>query len=152
MSDYISRLMLESDLDEVIKLVQGASDFAWTPQNIQQSYLSDNDESFVFTLADEAELLGYAVIHTVLDESQLLNIAIRKDQQGRGLGILFLQQLIKHSRQHNQSSLALEVRASNAPAISLYEKYGFQKNGTRKAYYKAVSGREDAWLYSLSLS
>lgn len=152
MSDYISRLMLQTDLHEVIKLVQGTSDFAWTAQNIQQSYLSANDESFVLAQADGAELLGYAVIHTVLDESQLLNIAIKKDKQGMGLGTLFLQQLIEHVRQRNQSILALEVRASNAPAISLYEKYGFKKNGTRKAYYKAVDGREDAWLYSLSLS
>ena len=152
MADHVCRLMLESDLDAVIKLVQGAGDFAWSPQNIQQSFMSVHDESFVLSMTDKPELLGYAVIHSVLDESHLLNIAIRKDQQGRGLGSIFLKELIAHVRQRNQASLALEVRATNMRAISLYEKYGFQKDGVRTAYYKAADGREDAWLYSLPLS
>lgn len=151
MSDYNCRLMLEADLDEVVDLVQKAGDFAWSSQNIQESLLSINDKSFVLNAVNGGVVLGYAVIHTVLDESQLLNIAIKKQEQAKGLGGQFLQQLIDLLKSQHQSSLLLEVRASNTKAIKLYEKLGFNRSGIRKAYYPLENDREDAWLYSLSL-
>ncbi|PCJ39493.1 MAG: ribosomal-protein-alanine N-acetyltransferase [SAR86 cluster bacterium] len=155
MSNYICRLMQEADLNEVIELVQQAGDFAWSPKNIQESVLSSNDKSFVLSAASGSKntgiVLGYAVIHTVLDESHLLNIVIKKKAQGKGLGDYLLQQLIDFVKAQNQHLFLLEVRASNSKAIKLYENVGFKRNGIRKAYYPAETGREDAWLYSLSL-
>ena len=151
MSDYNCRLMLETELDDVVDLVQKAGDFAWSPQNIQESLLSINDQSFVLTTVTSSVVIGYSVIHTVLDESQLLNIVIKKQEQAKGLGWIFLQQLIELLKSQHQSSLLLEVRASNTKAIKLYEKFGFNRSGIRKAYYPLKNDREDAWLYSLSL-
>jgi [ribosomal protein S18]-alanine N-acetyltransferase len=151
MTDYICRFMQEADLSEVVDLVQGASDFAWSLQSIRQSLLSNNDNSFVLCSMGGLDILAYAVIHKVLDESHLLNIVIKKEEQGRGLGAYFLKQLIKTEKDQNQHSLLLEVRASNVIAIKLYESIGFQLDGTRKDYYPRASGREDARLYSLSL-
>lgn len=151
MTDYICRLMRESDINRVVDLVRGASDFAWSHQNIQDSFLSTNDNSFVLTSKSNGDVFAYAVIHNVLDESHLLNIVIKKELQGRGLGLYFLQQLIKFLKDQKQASLLLEVRASNSIAIKLYESVGFHQNGARKAYYPGDTGREDAWLYSLSL-
>lgn len=151
MSDYNCRLMLETDLDDVVALVKKADDFAWSSQNIQESFYSINDKSFVLSTTTNIEVLGYAVIHTVLGESQLLYIAIKKQQQAKGLGEQFLQQLIELLKSQQQSSLLLEVRASNAKAIRLYEKLGFNRSGIRKAYYPLGNAKEDACLYSLSL-
>ena len=156
MSDYICRLMQQSELDEVAQLVKKAGDFAWSPLIIQLSFFSPNDNSFVLSTMNvgainESAVLGYAVIHTVLDESHLLNIVIKKQNQSKGLGTNFLKQLINVVKQKNQKSLLLEVRSSNAKAIKLYEKFGFKRSGIRKAYYPIEKGREDAWLYSLSL-
>jgi [ribosomal protein S18]-alanine N-acetyltransferase len=152
MAEYNCRLMQEADLNEVIDLVQSASEFAWSPQNIKESFLSKNDESFVLCSKSSNDVLAYAVIHNVLDESHLLNIVVKKKQQGMGLGSYFLRQLIVFIKEQKQQSLLLEVRASNAIAIKLYERLGFQHNGTRKAYYPSDIGREDARLYSLSLT
>ncbi len=151
MTEYICRLMQEADLNEVIDIVQSAGDFAWSPQNIQDSFLSSYDNSFVLCSMSSSDVLAYAVIHNVLDESHLLNIVIKKKHQGRGLGSYFVKQLIDFIKEQKQQSLLLEVRASNAIAIKLYERLGFQHSGTRKAYYPGDTGREDALLYSLSL-
>ena len=151
MSEYRCRLMQEAELDKVIELVQQAGKFAWTPQNIQQSFVSTHASSYVFCSVEKQKLLGYAVIHKVLDESHLLNIVIKKQEQAKGLGTAFLQQLISMLKQENLKSLMLEVRASNLAAIRLYEQLGFQRDGHRSAYYPSSNGREDAWLYSLSL-
>ncbi|MDC1437031.1 GNAT family N-acetyltransferase, partial [Gammaproteobacteria bacterium] len=112
MSDYICRLMQEADQNELIDLVKSASEFAWSPQNIEESFLSNNDNCFVLCSISSNDILAYAVIHNVLDESQLLNIVIKKKEQGRGLGSYFLQQLIDYLKDQNQHSFLLEVRAS----------------------------------------
>lgn len=151
MADYICRLMQETELNEVVELVQNASDFAWSPENIEGSFRSINDQSFVLYSSSRNDVLAYAVIHTVLDESHLLNLVVDKKQQGKGLGSYFIKQLIKFLKNQNQHSLLLEVRASNAAAIKLYENIGFQLDGTRKDYYPKGKAREDARLYSLSL-
>ncbi|MFL2840267.1 MAG: ribosomal protein S18-alanine N-acetyltransferase [Pseudohongiellaceae bacterium] len=151
MADYICRLMREVDLDEVIELVRNAGDFAWSPKNIQDSFLSNNDSSFVLSSLTGKGVLGYAVIHTVLDESHILNIVIKKKEQGKGLGSYLIQGLIDIVKHQHQNLLMLEVRASNSKAIKFYENIGFQPSGIRKDYYPAEKGREDAWLYSLPL-
>lgn len=150
MTDYICRLMQEEDLSEVVDLVKSASDYPWSTQNIRESLFSNHDKAFVLCSLSGLEILAYAVIHKILDESHLLNIVIKKEEQGRGLGSYFLKQLIKFVKDQNQHALLLEVRASNANAIKLYESIGFQLDGIRKAYYPKGSGREDARLYSLS--
>ncbi len=132
MADYICRLMKEAELSEVVDLVQNASDFSWSPQNIEGSLRSINDKSFVLYSLSRNDLLAYAVVHNVLDESHLLNIVVDKKERGKGLGLYLLQQLIIFLKDQNQRSVLLEVRASNAAAIKLYESIGFQFDGIRK--------------------
>tara|TARA_R110000772_G_scaffold195602_3_gene306291 strand:+ start:1212 stop:1682 length:471 start_codon:yes stop_codon:yes gene_type:complete len=155
MTDYSVRLMQDSDLEAVIELLQAASSNFWSPQLIQESLQSAHDSSVLFCRStgdrEANEIIGYSVIRSVLNECHLLNMAIKKSEQGKGLGSQFLDILIE-GMEPQQSSLFLEVRASNLAAIKLYEKSGFIKTGVRKAYYPKEKSREDAWLYSLSLS
>jgi len=59
--------------------------------------------------------------------------------------------LFAQARSAKCNDLFLEVRPSNPPAIHLYEKLGFQRVGVRKGYYQSTEGREDAWVYKLTL-
>ena len=152
MTDFIIREMQDDDLSEVVSLVDEASEFAWNAKRILDSLNSPYDRCLLLCDAEAGGILAYAVLHLVLDESQLLNIAVLKSQQGQGLGSYFIQQLIAVAQRDNARLMLLEVRATNRAAIRLYEKQGFIRNGVRKAYYPADSGREDAWLYSLSIS
>lgn len=100
----------------------------------------------LLALGEDGALLGYAVLSTVLDEGNLDNIAVAPEARRRGVADALLSVVTGFGREH-LSRLMLEVRASNAPAIALYEKYGFAAVGRRKNYYDAP--REDAVLMTL---
>lgn len=96
---------------------------------------------------EDGAALGYAVLSTVLDEGNLDNIAVAPDVRRQGVADALLRALTGFGRER-LSVLMLEVRASNIPAIALYEKHGFAAVGRRKNYYEAP--KEDAVLMTLT--
>ena len=86
------------------------------------------------------------MLSVVLDEGNLDNIAVAPDYRRRGVADALLGAVTGFGRAH-LAALLLEVRASNAPAIALYEKHGFAAVGRRKNYYEAP--KEDAILMTL---
>ena len=95
---------------------------------------------------EDGAVLGYAVLSVILDEGNLDNIAVAPEARRQGVADALLGVLTGFGRDH-LSVLMLEVRASNGPAIALYEKHGFAAVGRRKNYYNAP--REDAILMTL---
>jgi ribosomal-protein-alanine N-acetyltransferase len=61
-----------------------------------------------------------------------------------GYGELLLDEVLFRTRTTSVREIFLEVRPSNANALSLYKKKGFHKVAKRPAYYQAEDGREDA--------
>ena len=76
---------------------------------------------------------------------ELMRIAVHGACRGRGYGRLLMERLLREAEEENVEDITLEVRASNAPAIALYEAYGFQKEAVRKNYYSGPT--EDALIY-----
>lgn len=95
------------------------------------------------------EFAGHAGMLCVLDEGQVCNIAVEQSYRRIGVGRALVEALIEEARNRHLSVLYLEVRASNTPAQRLYESFGFEKVGARRAYYE--NPREDAFLYNLYL-
>ena len=93
-------------------------------------------------------LLGYAVLSTVAQEAELLLFVVDESFHGKGIGQAFLNALLGYY-QTQVTAFFLEVRAGNVPAISLYEKLGFNQVGERPRYYSTPWGREDALIYAL---
>ena len=87
------------------------------------------------------EVVGYVGSQTVLQEADMMNIAVADSHRRRGIAKMLVEELI---RQLDAYQLTLEVRASNAPAISLYEALGFRQVGLRKNYYRKP--KEDALI------
>lgn len=83
---------------------------------------------------------GYWLSH---GEAHVSTIATHPDFRGLGLGELLLAGMIRHALAREARELSLEVRVSNAPAIALYEKYGFQRAGIKARYYR--DNHEDAY-------
>ena len=108
--------------------------------------LENPGAAILLALGEDGALLGYAVLSTVLDEGNLDNIAVAPEARRRGVADALLSVVTGFGREH-LSRLMLEGRASNAPAIALYEKYGFAAVGRRKNYYDAP--KEDAVLMTL---
>ena len=102
-----------------------------------------------WVLQQGAELVGYALFSRVLDEAELLRIAVAPEARRQGLGALLLQHAEQALLAAGTVQLYLEVRASNTPAQALYQAQGWQLSGRRAGYYPAETGREDALLFSL---
>jgi ribosomal-protein-alanine N-acetyltransferase len=98
-----------------------------------------------------SQQVGHGVINLILDEAHLLNITVKPQSQGRGLGLRLLEHLMMRARERGGRECFLEVRASNGPAYRLYERYGFNEIGRRRGYYPAVDGREDALVMACTL-
>lgn len=91
-------------------------------------------------------LCGFALGRVVLDEAELLTLAVSPTAQGQGIGRSCLEQFEAEAANLGAKHLHLEVAKTNVPALALYERAGWLTAGRRKAYYKASTGRTDAIL------
>jgi ribosomal-protein-alanine N-acetyltransferase len=107
----------------------GASDFRAVLHAPQSIFLVAAD-------AASKEIRGYAIAMTVLDESEILNIAVDKAFRGNGLGGTLLDAAIAEVAARGAVSTFLEVRESNAVARKLYESRGFAELSRRRGYYR----------------
>jgi ribosomal-protein-alanine N-acetyltransferase len=73
-----------------------------------------------------------------------MNIAVDPDQRGRGIATMLLERLFELTADDARRGYTLEVRVSNATAISLYERLAFESRGIRRGYY--TDNREDALI------
>ncbi len=98
------------------------------------------------------QLVGYSVVQVAADEAHLLNLCIDAPYQRRGHAREFLDWIVDSVTMQRAHTLFLEVRPSNTRAVQLYEKTGFNEIGTRRDYYDAPGGREDALVMAKTLS
>jgi len=94
-------------------------------------------------------LLGYLLFWHVVDELHLLNVAVAVPCRRRGIGRALMEDLLAYARGHEIVRILLEVRASNAGAIAMYEALGFERFNVRARYY---SDGEDAAEMSLTVA
>jgi len=141
--------MRESDLDAVMPIEQAIYSHPWTRGNFGDS-LSAGYECRCLWLG--AELLGYFVLMVAAQEAHLLNLSIGVAHQRRGLGSALLREAADLARRLGARNVFLEVRPSNRGAQALYTRFGFRKIGTRRGYYPAHAGREDALVLTLPLA
>jgi ribosomal-protein-alanine N-acetyltransferase len=142
------RRMVETDVTGVIALERAAYLFPWS-EGIFRDCLRVGYLCRVLEAGDG--LGGYAIMSMGAGEAHILNICIRADLRGLGVGRRLLTWLLDQAREAGQGWAFLEVRPSNRPAIRLYESLGFEPVGLRRGYYQAVGGREDAIVYRLDL-
>ncbi len=135
------RALAEVDLFHVANLEASVYAFPWSFGNFKDSLTSGYR---CFGLFDAKRLVAYTIVMVSLDESHLLNVAVVGDLQSKGVGRFMLDCAIADAKAAHCEMLYLEVRPSNAVALSLYDKMGFKQLGQRRDYYPALGGREDA--------
>lgn len=105
--------------------------------------------SYWLVAVQEGVLLGYIGSQSVLGESDMMNVAVHPDHRRKGVAEMLILQLMQDLKQRENLNLSLEVRASNMPAITLYEKLGFDTVGRRPNYYRHP--KEDALIMKKAL-
>jgi ribosomal-protein-alanine N-acetyltransferase len=141
--------MRETDLDEIMAIEKAIYSHTWTRGNFVDS-LNAGYECRCLWLG--AELLGYFVLMVAAQEAHLLNLSISPAHQRRGLGGGLLRDAVDLARRLGARNVFLEVRPSNRGAQALYTRFGFREIGTRRGYYPAHAGREDALVLTLPLA
>lgn len=143
------RMQVE-DLPEVLAIENDVYPHPWTRGNFLDSIRSGYE---TWTLREESgALAGYFLLMLAVDEGHLLNISVRRDLHGQGIGRMLLAKVVEIVRARAMQSVLLEVRPSNTRAHAVYERYGFVQIGVRKGYYPAAEGRrEDAIVMRFKL-
>lgn len=148
MPDAVSfRQMSEADIEPVLKIEFAAYSHPWT-RGIFLDGLKSYDCWLMF---EGSQQVGHGVIQLILDEAHLLNITVKPESQGCGLGLRLLEHLMQRAAALGARECFLEVRDSNRAAYRLYERFGFNEIGRRRDYYPAVGGREDALVMACTL-
>ena len=125
--EYTIVPMDRSHVGQIAELERECFSAPWSEAMLTEA-LFDAQASFIVAESEDGGLLGYAGLHVVLDEGYIDNIAVEEAARRHGVGDALLDVFCRFGQAH-LSFLTLEVRASNAPAIALYEKLGFEKEG-----------------------
>lgn len=135
--------MKVDDLHDVLAIENDVYPYPWTRGNFLDSLYNGYE---TWTLRDAGSMLaGYFLLMLAVDEAHLLNISVRRDLHGKGLGRMQLDKVAALAKEKGMQSVLLEVRPSNQRALAVYQHYGFVQIGVRKGYYPAVGNmREDA--------
>ena len=144
-SELWFRPMTLSDVERVMNVEQDVYEFPWNDR-IFSDCIRVGYHCWLALL--ERDLVGHAVISITAGECHMLNLSIAKRFQRRGFGSQFIDFLIEDARNGKAETILLEVRPSNTAAINCYNAAGFNEIGSRKDYYPAADGREDALLFA----
>ena len=100
--------------------------------------------SYWLVAIENGQVLGYIGSQSVMGQSDMMNVAVHPDHRRKGIAQALILALSADLQALGNNCLTLEVRTSNAPAIALYEKLGFDTVGRRPNYYRHP--KEDALI------
>lgn len=150
----------EGALDTAMAVMEAAFDprwgEAWTRAQLRDSLAMP---STFLLLADrngapagDNAAAGFVLSRQALDEEELLLLAVRPEERGRGLGTALVQRYLAAAARRGVHRIFLEMRANNS-AHSLYRRCGFEPIGVRSRYYRAAGGETlDAITFARQLS
>lgn len=147
--DLISfRPMGRSDLRYILEIEQQVYDFPWS----HRTFLDCVKIGYLCWVAERVdEVVAYGILSIGAGEAHVMNICVSPKFQRQGIGRRMMNKLIDVAIENRTETILLEVRPSNGPALTMYGGMGFNEIGTRKNYYPAAGGREDAIMLAMEL-
>lgn len=141
-SEITFRTMTATDLEEVLAIENDSFPHPWNRDHFLDELKSVH--AFPLVALDPGKrIIGYICPRLILDEGQILNVAVLRAFRGQSIGRILLERVLADCRERGGSTVSLEVRPSNHAAIALYQGLGFVATGIRRNYYE---NGEDAIL------
>lgn len=149
-ADPAIRSMRLSDLREVLKIERDIYDFPW-PKRAFEDCLRLGYHCIL--LADPSARIGaYGVMEMRSAEAHICNVSVARTLHRKGAGRVVMTALLRVAQQKGLRSAYLEVRPSNQGAQAFYKALGFRHGRTKRNYYRAAVGFEDAWVFERELA
>jgi ribosomal-protein-alanine N-acetyltransferase len=125
------------DISSVVEIENQCFSLPWSQSSFEDS-LSRKDTVFLVCEEDEKQhvIIGYIGLYVSFDEASVTNVAVSPVFRKKGYGEALVVAAKEAVKAEGADSIFLEVRVSNAPAISLYKKHGFEELGIRKKFYE----------------
>ena len=142
------RKMTREDIGQLAELEKQCFSEPWSMAAFE--YELKNPLSLWLVCVADGKVLGYVGSQSVLPEADMMNVAVHPAYRKQGIAKALILHLTTLLKWQGVAEISLEVRASNASAISLYEKLGFSQVGRRPNYYRHP--KEDALIYRKELS
>lgn len=134
LTKMVMHTMKLADLEEIKDILQTDFDDLWNFEIFKEELGNTNSRYLV--LHYENEIVCFGGIKIILDEATLMDIVTKKKKRRQGFAKFVLNELLTIADEENCSSMTLEVRENNLPALHLYKQFGFEEVGKRKNYYK----------------
>jgi len=135
------------DIDAIYEIEQENFSSPWSKISFYEELKHHYSYLWVAKDTITREIAGFICFWIIWDEMHILNIAVRKSLQGRGIGSLLISEAFNYAVKKQVKWIRLEVRETNQKAISFYKKLGFKKVGRRRRYYFDTG--EDAIIMEL---
>ena len=126
--------MNESHVAQIAALEKQCFSDPWSENSVASEL--ENPLSLWLIAEEDGAVCGYVGSQTVLDETDMMNIAVHPDCRRKGIAAALITELVSRLKARGSRVLRLEVRESNFSAIALYEALGFTQLGLRKNYYR----------------
>ena len=126
--------MNESHVAQVAALEKQCFSDPWSENSVASEL--ENPLSLWLIAEEDGAVCGYVGSQTVLDETDMMNIAVHPDCRRKGIAAALITELVSRLKARGSRVLRLEVRESNFSAIALYKAMGFTQLGLRKNYYR----------------
>ncbi len=136
---YLARAAA-TDVPALATLAAACSSHPWTPGQIADEVAAGAPGALLVlrgTGPDGREVLCASCAYRVmLDEAEILDVAVHPDWRRRGLGRFLLRLTLRRAALAGARTVRLEVRAGNLAALRLYGSLGFAREGMRRGYYR----------------
>lgn len=135
--DIVIRRAEEGDVGKIAELeaICFLGEDPWSREAFRNEIVVNHDKTLYLIALDGERIVGYMGVWKILDEGHITNVAVDPEYRRQHIAESLICEIVDMTFKEGIRSWTLEVRVDNEPAINLYEKMGFKREGIRKKYY-----------------